>query len=74
MTEELPGETVGYVGVSDGAPIFRKTGDERGDDFLELSVFKTAEDALARYYNVRRVRVVVDPEPVRPPADWGSVD
>lgn len=66
-------DTVGYIGVSNGAPIFAKCGDDRGD-CLELVVYAKVEDAQTRFFNIRRVRLVVDPEPLCPPADWGSVD
>lgn len=72
MTE--PEEIDGYVGVENGKPIFRTVGDERGDDCKEISVYKTADDALNRFFNVRRVRLVVDPEPIRHPESWGSID
>lgn len=67
-------EAFGYVGVIAGEPVFRNVGDERGDDCVELSVYRSAEDASTRYFNVRKVRVIVDPEPVRPPEDWGGID
>lgn len=65
---------LGYVGVVDGKPQFKNVGDERGDDCKEICVYQTAEDALNRYFNVRRVRIVVDPEPIRHPEDWGAID
>lgn len=66
-------QIVGYVGVKDGTPYFRKTSDESGD-CREISVYPEPDDATARYFNVRRVRLVVDPEPIRAPGDWGSID
>lgn len=66
-------EYAGYIGVKDGVPIFRKCADESGDA-RNLSVFKVADDATARYFNVRRVRIIVEPEPIHPPQDWGAID
>ena len=62
-----------YVGVSSGKPIQQKTGDHMGD-CVEVQLFPKDQDALARFHNVRRVRVYMEPEPVRAPADWGAID
>lgn len=64
---------IGYVGVINGEPIFRRVSDSRGD-CTELVVFEEREDAHARYFNVRRVHLVLDPEVLSPPEDWGATD
>ena len=74
MTDEQTGNFIGYIGVKDGEPLFRKVNDNSGNDSLRLSIFKNPEDALSRYFNVRRVCVFVYPEPVRHPEDWGAID
>lgn len=62
-----------YVGVADGEPIVQKIGDHHGD-CEQVEIFPKAEDALARFHNVRRVRVYLDPEPVRAPESWGAIE
>jgi hypothetical protein len=69
-----PVEVEGFVGVESGQPVFSPCGDSRGDNTVELTVYKDVEDALNRFFNVRRVRIVVDPEPIRHPEDWGAID
>lgn len=66
-------EVVGYVGVQNGQPVFRKVSDESGD-CRSLEVYEKAEDALGRFFNVRRVRIVVESEPFRHPEEWGAID
>lgn len=62
-----------FVGVQDGKPVIVETGDHVGD-CKEVSLYPKAEDASARYHNVRRVLLYVDPTPVRAPEDWGAVE
>lgn len=62
-----------FVGVKDGRPIVEKVGDHEGD-CLQVLLFPNPEDASARYYNVRRCRLMVDAEPIRAPESWGSIE
>lgn len=66
-------EVDGYVGVVDGKPQFRMCSDSRGD-VKSFDVYPTEEEALNRWHNVRRVKVIVYGEPIYPPADWGAID
>lgn len=62
-----------FVGVKNGAPVIQKCGDSAGD-CKTVELYVTPEAACARFFNVRRARLVVDLEPVRAPEDWGAID
>ena len=66
-------EVIGYVGVVKGKPVTRHISDSRGETNT-IEVYKTQEEAHERWHNVRRVRVIVDNEPLCPPDDWGMID
>lgn len=62
-----------FVGVQNGSPIVQSVTDHKGD-CQTVEVFANAADALARFHNVRRVRLLVDPDPIRAPETWGSIE
>lgn len=68
---ELVGEF--YVGVKNGVPIVRDVSDPEGEA-RSVEIYPEAEDALARFHNVRRVRLYLEPTPVRAPESWGGID
>lgn len=62
-----------YVGVKDGVPIVRSGSDSEGDA-KSVEIYPEADDALSRFYNVRRCRLYIEPTPVRAPESWGDIN
>lgn len=62
-----------FVGVKGGKECVTSIGDSKGDA-KTVELYLTPEAATARFFNVRRARLIVGTEPVRPPESWGAID